>query len=86
MRHGTPTGARLTALGLGRLSHDRTRGEIDTALPVGRAAARYGGGPSRLGTYELALGAEGAESVPLRSLGLIDVRNLDSRARGLSVG
>jgi hypothetical protein len=39
-----------------------------------------------MGTYELALGAEGAESVPLRSLGLIDVRNLDSRARGLSVG
>ena len=30
-------------------------------------------------TYELALGAERAECVPLRSLGLIDVRDLDGR-------
>jgi macrolide transport system ATP-binding/permease protein len=39
-----------------------------------------------LETYELALGAERAESVPLRSLGLIDVRDLDRRVGELSVG
>jgi macrolide transport system ATP-binding/permease protein len=37
-------------------------------------------------TYELALGAARAESVPLRSLGLIDERDLDSRVGELSVG
>jgi macrolide transport system ATP-binding/permease protein len=37
-------------------------------------------------TYELALGAERAESVPLRSLGLIGPRDLDLRVGELSVG
>jgi macrolide transport system ATP-binding/permease protein len=37
-------------------------------------------------TYELALGAERAESVPLRSLGLIGPRELDRRVGELSVG
>jgi macrolide transport system ATP-binding/permease protein len=37
-------------------------------------------------TYELALGAERAESLPLRSLGLIHVRDLDTRVGELSVG
>ncbi|MFI6735517.1 ABC-F family ATP-binding cassette domain-containing protein [Nonomuraea sp. NPDC050451] len=37
-------------------------------------------------TYELALGAERAESVPLRSLGLIGARDVDLRVGELSVG
>ncbi|MDX3110196.1 ABC-F family ATP-binding cassette domain-containing protein [Nonomuraea angiospora] len=37
-------------------------------------------------TYELALGAERAESVPLRSLGLIGRRDVDLRVGELSVG
>ncbi|MEV4078567.1 ABC-F family ATP-binding cassette domain-containing protein [Nonomuraea fuscirosea] len=37
-------------------------------------------------TYELALGAERAESMPLRSLGLIRTRDVDLRVEELSVG
>ncbi|MFG2076409.1 ABC-F family ATP-binding cassette domain-containing protein [Nonomuraea maritima] len=37
-------------------------------------------------TYELTLGAERAESVPLRSLGLISTRDVDLRVEELSVG
>ncbi|MEV6038822.1 ABC-F family ATP-binding cassette domain-containing protein [Nonomuraea sp. NPDC052116] len=37
-------------------------------------------------TYELALGAERAESIPLRSLGLIGRRDVDLRVGELSVG
>ncbi|SDK43617.1 macrolide transport system ATP-binding/permease protein [Nonomuraea maritima] len=37
-------------------------------------------------TYELTLGAERAESVPLRSLGLISARDVDLRVEELSVG
>nr|WP_328814064.1 ATP-binding cassette domain-containing protein [Nonomuraea cypriaca] len=37
-------------------------------------------------TYEVALGTERAESVPLRSLGLISPRDVDLRVGELSVG
>lgn len=37
-------------------------------------------------TYELTLGAERAESMPLRSLGLVSPRDVDLRVGELSVG